>query len=297
MLFNLVSNAIKFTDAGEVTLSVEAEGIGGGGSRGRIGLRFEVSDSGIGMSAEQSQKLFQPFMQAESSTSRRYGGTGLGLSISKKIVELMGGEMGVDSRPGEGSTFWFTLVLEAGDEAERNSEVFGGPGTAFPETISDTGLRILLAEDNHINQKVIASLLKPLNCALDIVDNGRDAVRAVLRADYDVVLMDVQMPEMDGLAATREIRSLPGRVSKIPIIAITANAMKGDRERYIGGGMDDYISKPLDPYGLFTAIARHTGGAPDSQAARPSASGSRHSQPLSDGEKGDALDFIDRLGN
>ena len=289
VLFNLISNAIKFTDRGEVTLSVDAEG-----ASGRVKLRFEVSDSGIGISPEQLEKLFQPFVQADRSTTRRFGGSGLGLSISKKIVELMGGEMGVESRLGEGSTFWFTVSLETGDRSSRDAGVSGALRTARSETDLETGLRILLAEDNHINQKVIASLLKPLDCELDIVGNGRDAVRAVLRADYDVVLMDIQMPEMDGLAATREIRSLPGRVSKIPIIAITANAMKGDRERYIGGGMDDYVSKPLDPYGLFTAIARNTSTPAENAATGPMKHVSRREEvPMSDGDTRDAIDSIE----
>ena len=268
VLFNLIDNAIKFTDEGEVSVQVDAR------SRddGQVELRFEVRDSGIGLTAEQRENLFQPFTQADSTTTRKYGGTGLGLSISKQFVELMGGEMGLRSKPGEGSTFWFTIVGERGEATDKLDDLASEGCDTAPEAIEASRKQVLIVEDNHINQKVILSLLRPANCDLDIAENGKEAVEAVQRKHYDLVLMDVQMPLMDGPTATREIRSLPGAVADVPIVAITANAMKGDREKYLEAGMNDYVSKPIDRQALFAALERHanitTSADPGASAAK-----------------------------
>ena len=249
VLFNLIGNAIKFTEKGGVTVVVSRP------EDDPSRLLFRVTDSGVGITEEQTQRLFNPFQQADSSTTRRFGGTGLGLAISKSFVEMMGGEIGVDSRPGEGSTFWFTIAAPPVRPEDIGADEEAGARCAAAPQI-ERQLSILAAEDNHLNQMVLRSLLKPLNCALDIVDNGLEAVAAVEAKRYDVVLMDVQMPEMDGPTATGTIRALPSAASQVPIIALTANAMKGDRERYLASGMNDYVSKPINPQELFGAILR-----------------------------------------
>ena len=268
VLFNLIDNAIKFTGSGDVVVQVD------GRTRDdeRIELRFTVRDSGIGLTAEQRSNLFRPFSQADSTTTRKYGGTGLGLSISKQLVELMGGEMGLDSAPDEGSTFWFTIVGERGETSDKRDDLFSDARPPSPDAPGASRLRILVAEDNHINQKVIKSLLRSLKGEIDIAENGLEAVQAVQRKDYDIVLMDVQMPEMDGPTATREIRALTGAVANIPIIAITANAMKGDREKYLAAGMNDYVSKPIDRGVLFAALQRHANISAPARQNAPAAS-------------------------
>jgi two-component system, sensor histidine kinase and response regulator len=393
VLINLIGNAIKFTERGEVVITVEMAQEGSND----VELRVAVRDSGVGITAEARSRLFQPFSQADSSTTRRFGGTGLGLAICRRLVELMGGEIGVESEPGQGSTFRFTVrlqrVLAGADDAEAKAgglrgarilivddnatnrlflreqlRVWGveadvapdGPialerlhaaaaaGTVHqvalldmqmpgmdgltlarairahpdlagvkllllsswteaghsvdvqaagidarlpkpvrssrllaqliallgrdsaeapisPRPTADVGLpspstrsaRILVAEDNAVNQKLIARLLEKKGHRVDVVANGREAVDAVTRVGYDLVLMDVQMPEMDGLEATREIRATDRPdVARIPIIALTANAMQGDQERCLSAGMDDYLSKPVKPADLTSALDR-----------------------------------------
>jgi hypothetical protein len=250
VLYNLVGNAVKFTAEGRVDLRVQEVSH----NDATVTLRFEVRDSGIGLTAEQIEKLFQPFSQADGSTARKYGGTGLGLTICKTFVELLGGEIGVESVPGEGSTFWFTLKPRRGDPRRLKkgmSETEPGPQR---EIGHDRTLRILVAEDNAINQKIVSGFLAPLNCQLDFVKNGLEAVASVTRSNYDLILMDVHMPEMDGLTATEKIRALPGPMAGIPIIALTANAMQGDRQKYLRAGMNDYVAKPIDQRELHRAI-------------------------------------------
>ena len=404
VLLNLVGNAVKFTENGTVAIeaSVAINVMAVSDRHGTVLVRFEVADTGIGIEASVRAKLFEPFTQADSSTSRRFGGTGLGLAISKQLVELMGGEIGVDSTPGAGSTFWFTVPLskvlsDAGrpaptaedglaglrvlvvDDTELNRQIFrkqfeawglnvvtvagaesamtaleiaaqGGnpfdiavvdywmpeqdgedlgrrirgvpalastklvlatssgmqdeatrakeagfdaylikpvrqsvmfdclaslsgrvtlaPGGCAPARPAEPaepaegaaavqGLRVLLAEDNQVNQMLATVMLQKEGHHVDVAHNGIEAVAAVRSLPYDLVLMDVNMPEMDGLEATAQIRALPRAQGKIPIIAMTANAMKGDRESYLAAGMDDYVSKPIDKNRLFAAIARH----------------------------------------
>ncbi len=259
VLTNLVGNAIKFTERGEVTLYTALESQGDGTAT----IRFAVSDTGIGIRPEQIAALFSPFVQADASTTRRYGGTGLGLAICKQLVEMMQGTIGVDSREGRGSTFWFTAVLQlepANQQqlpGEREDRRFGTPrGTARIRTDA----RILVAEDNATNREVVLVQLQKLGYRADAVSNGAEAVEALKRGDalhpggYDLVLMDCEMPVMDGFEATRRIRESiqPG----IPIIAVTADAMSGDRDRCLSKGMNDYISKPVDLGQLADVLAR-----------------------------------------
>ena len=250
ILLNLVGNAVKFTEQGSVTISASHRMLDGE----TLELRCEVRDTGIGFPADIQGSLFTRFTQADSSTSRKYGGTGLGLSICKQLTELMGGTIGVESTLGEGSTFWFTIRCKLGEPTY-------GAGTDQESQATDAigALRILVAEDNHVNQMLITALLGKAGHHAEVVANGLEAVQAVQATPYDLVLMDVQMPEMDGLTATKEIRRLIGKVRDIPIIALTANAMAGHREEYLAAGMDDYVSKPLEPAALFEAIARACG--------------------------------------
>ncbi|MEW5729044.1 MAG: ATP-binding protein [Pseudomonadota bacterium] len=241
VLLNLVGNAVKFTQAGGVTVTVAPAG------DGRVG--FAVTDTGIGIPPDALDKLFGAFSQVDGSIARRFGGTGLGLAISRRLVEAMGGAITVASEPGKGSTFAFQLPLPATTQ----------PPAASPDALPEVApLRILLAEDNPVNQMVAVKLLSRHGHLIDVAANGADAVAAVARADYDLVLMDMQMPDLDGLQATARIRALPGEKGLTPIVAMTANAMAGDRERCLAAGMDDYVSKPVDIpklMGILAAIA------------------------------------------
>jgi len=250
VLINLLSNAVKFTSSGEVGLQVEA-------IPGSDLLRFIVSDTGIGISPAVQDRLFQPFVQADVSITRRFGGTGLGLAISQKLVELMGGRIGVASQSGRGSTFFFTAHLPTVDSPVGSlDQVYGEPTPIDSSQQSASGTtpcespRILVVEDNAVNQRVILLLLANLGHQAHLVADGSQALAALQEAAYDVVLMDQQMPVMDGLAAPREIRRRqaagePGFAGPLRIVAMTANAMQGDREVCLEAGMDDYLAKPL----------------------------------------------------
>jgi PAS domain S-box-containing protein len=252
VLINIVGNAIKFTETGGVVIELSH------GRRGRddVLLRFDVRDTGIGIDAEHQELVFEKFTQADATTTRRFGGTGLGLAICKDLVALLGGEIGVESEIGEGANFWFTVTV--GKPASPQPEVMSGrmPEYQPDEVARKRALRILLAEDNQINQEIAIAHLEEQGYLVDIVENGVEAVQAIRDGAYDVILMDVHMPVMDGLVATTEIRRLPNQKSGIPIIALTANAMVGDREKYIAAGMDDYASKPFDPVQLCAMIER-----------------------------------------
>jgi PAS domain S-box-containing protein len=278
ILVNLGGNAVKFTAQGKIVIraSLECE------DERNATIHFSVSDTGIGIPADRKDILFTPFTQVEDSTTRKYGGTGLGLAISKQLAELMGGRIGAESQEGKGSTFWFTAVFEkqpAGpvsiDEALTEIEgvkvVVAGQGDRFGEgaversaagpAISEKGkrkIRILVAEDNPINQKVAQATLRKMGLQADVVANGQEAVNALQTIPYDLVLMDCQMPEMDGFEATRSIR-LEGSKAlnpRIPIIAMTAFAMQGDREKCIQAGMSDFIGKPVQQRELVKMLAR-----------------------------------------
>jgi PAS domain S-box-containing protein len=256
VLINLVNNAIKFTERGEVIVRVEKESE----TSSNVFLRFSVSDTGIGISENLQSSLFQPFIQADGSTTRKYGGTGLGLAISKQLVDRMGGKLGVTSTLGKGSTFSFTAnfekqIVNATRTEDKPVVVVNSVPAITAERMGPQRL-ILIAEDNMINQKVADRQLQKLGYRADAVANGREAVDALSRIPYDLILMDCQMPEMDGYEATAEIRRREGGVRHTPIVAMTANALEGDREKCIAAGMDDYISKPVKTEDLARMLDR-----------------------------------------
>jgi len=249
-LLNYLSNAIKFTERGGITLRALVLEDG----EHDLLARFEVNDTGIGITAEQASRLFAAFEQADSSTTRKYGGTGLGLSITRGIARLMGGEVGVASEPGRGSTFWFTAHL--GKSAAHMLPRQPAPISAEQTLIGEhAGTRVLLAEDNPINQEVALELLRDTGLRVDLAENGRVAVERARQTAYALILMDMQMPEMDGLEATRAIRRLDG-YQTTPILAMTANAFSEDRQRCLDAGMNDHVPKPVDPATLFTALLK-----------------------------------------
>ncbi len=240
IIINLMNNAIKFTKKGSITLEIEKTKQ----VNNKIHLLFRIIDTGTGISEEGQKRLFQEFSQADISITRKYGGTGLGLIISKKLSKLMDGEIGVESKIGTGSTFWFTVVLETGSEIKKESEK---KPMKEKQEISKK-LSILVAEDNVINQKVAMINLKQLGHNVEIAVNGKMAVDMYNKNKYDLILMDIQMPVLDGIEATKEIRKIEkeNNVSdKIKIVAITANAMKEDKNKCLSAGMDDYITKPF----------------------------------------------------
>jgi CheY-like chemotaxis protein len=246
ILNNLLSNAIKFNEKGEIRLRADLQVI----SSSETMLAFEVVDTGIGIKECAMQKLFQSFSQADTSTTRRFGGTGLGLSICKGLAQLMKGEIGVKSRPGEGSTFWLKIPFQIGEKPAQRRETSLRPGL-----IQKAAQRMLVVDDNPINQKVAILILQKLGQYADGVANGSEALKILERIPYNLILMDCQMPEMDGFETTRRIRSHQvENLRKIPIIAMTANAIKGDREKCIESGMNDYVAKPLRLDELCAAI-------------------------------------------
>ncbi len=283
VLVNLVGNGIKFTQRGEVGIQVQC--VRRDESHAR--LRFEVRDSGVGIGPEDQKRLFQPFTQLDGTAVRKHGGTGLGLAISRRIVELLGGTIGVQSTPGCGAVFWFEVEAEVAQpeppeidhtySAERRAA--GVQKSLVPSGRSSATkkpLRILVAEDHDINRRLTAVMLEKLGHRADFAGNGSEAVEAWERFAYDVILMDWQMPEMDGFEATREIRrrevALPsGQRPSVQIIALTANALTGDRERCLAAGMDDYISKPVRIEALQEALDGLARDAGADEAAEDSA--------------------------
>jgi len=260
ILVNFASNAVKFTERGGITLIVRKLNESADG----IAIRFAVADTGIGVSPEQQSRIFNAFEQGDSSTTKQYGGTGLGLAISQRLAELMGGRVGVDSELGQGSTFWLelTLLKARNDAPAESTPMLADSVAATDESRWDhlanalrrrRSKRVLLVEDNLVNQEVALDLLGEVGLQIDLAENGQQAVERVQKQDYDLVLMDMQMPVLDGIGATRLIRALPGRAS-LPIIAMTANAFAEDRQRCLAAGMNDHVAKPVSGELLYETL-------------------------------------------
>ena len=249
VLTNLIGNAIKFTEHGEARLTVQQTHE----RDGKTGLRFSVRDTGIGIPPEAQRNLFQPFTQADGSITRRYGGTGLGLSIARQLVALMEGTMGFESTPGVGSVFWFQLDLLRGESIPPPDPAPSGRAARPPQN-----QRLLVADDNEMNRIVVRAMLGQWGYRVDLVEDGREALTRLAEVRYDALLIDCQMPDIDGYEATRRIRAgtEPGIDPKIPIIALTAYAMADDRQKCLDAGMDDFLSKPLRAPDLQAVLAR-----------------------------------------
>ncbi|WP_434515256.1 PhnD/SsuA/transferrin family substrate-binding protein [Dechloromonas sp. ARDL1] len=251
ILINLGSNAIKFTERG----SVHIRGCLLDEHEDNLLVRFEVEDTGIGIATADQERLFSAFVQADDSITRKYGGSGLGLAISKRLVQMMGGDIGVNSEPGKGSTFWFTTRLEKNLAVDEMGCVAEGPSAEIALNTSFAGTRVLLAEDEPINQEVSICLLEAVGLQVDLACDGVEAVDKALAVDYAVILMDMMMPRLDGLGATRAIREAADR-RHTPIIAMTANAFAEDQERCLAAGMSDFMSKPVAPDQLYAKLLK-----------------------------------------
>lgn len=251
ILFNLTGNAIKFTEQGDITVRAEiAES-----QPDFLRLRFAIEDTGIGIATDDQKRLFEAFEQADGSTSRQYGGTGLGLAICKSLARLMDGDIGVLSRPGLGSTFWFTARLPVAGTSAATATATPAPSAEDLLRQQHGGRRVLLVEDEPVNQEVASGLLEEAGIVVDVAGNGEQAVECCRRCSYDLILMDIQMPVLNGIDATRRIRTLPGH-SETPILAMTANVFEQDRQDCRAAGMNDHIAKPVDPESLFSALLR-----------------------------------------
>jgi len=276
VLMNLAGNAIKFTDTGNVVIAVTTSTTGTDADIESVEARFEVRDTGIGIPPDVQATLFDSFTQADASTSRRYGGTGLGLAISRRLVELMGGTIAVNSAPGRGSTFSFNLPLRRADDRVSPHPGRGGaPQSETTGSESDKGLRlpgemrILVADDHEVNQLLATLLLEKAGYRVDVVADGAEVIAAVSRGHYDAVLMDCQMPVIDGYAAAAEIRRREAGATRIPIIAVTASVLKGDAERALAAGMDAHIAKPIDRQELYGALTRLLSGTDRASTTGP----------------------------
>jgi len=251
ILLNLLGNAVKFTDTGEIGVSMLTLPMG---APGKAWLEIAVRDTGIGIPRDVLPQLFRPFAQADTSISRRFGGTGLGLAISRRLANLMGGDIAVQSRLGEGSLFTVGVPLDLAEAPQADVAV---SAPSLQDAARGTPLKLLLAEDNPVNQKVAAAMLRKFGHAVTVVADGYEALEAVRHTDWDLVLMDVQMPGLDGLEATRRIRALDGPRAGVPVVALTANALKGDDQRCLEAGMNGYLAKPIEPVKLAETLRRY----------------------------------------
>jgi CheY-like chemotaxis protein len=251
ILLNLTGNAIKFTEQGAITVRARLVTE----STTDVQLRFEVQDTGIGISSEDQKRLFTAFEQADGSMTRKYGGTGLGLAISKRLAKLMGGDVGVASQVGQGSTFWFTVRLGKATDAVSPAPTFSQDSAETRLKTQFGGTHLLLAEDEPVNQEVSKGLLEDVGLVVDVAEDGAVAVALAKRHHYALILMDMQMPKLNGLDATRQIRTLPG-YEHTPILAMTANAFGEDRQICLDAGMNAHIAKPVDPVLLFETLLK-----------------------------------------
>jgi len=300
VLINMTNNAIKFTDTGEIIIATKLISM----DENRVKLHFAVRDTGIGLTLEQIDGLFRPFTQADASTTRDYGGTGLGLTICKRFVEMMNGDISVASQPGQGSVFTFTAEFGQRTAKKRKRLLpsqelveLQVPETDAADLAMIKNASVLLVEDNDINQQVATELLEQAGIVVTIAANGREAVKAIGQAQYDLIFMDLQMPKMDGYEASRAIRR-NARLRDVPIIAMTAHAMSGIREKCLAAGMDDHLSKPIDPLELTAVLVRwirpKDRGTP---ASPPVESKKKHAQDLPEQIPGfDITDALERLG-
>lgn len=256
-LLNLAGNSVKFTDQGSIVIRVRQQET----QNKQILVRVEVEDRGIGIPSEDLARLFAPFEQVDASISRRHGGTGLGLVITRRLAKIMGGEAGGESLPGKGSTFWFTVLLKPSAPSNQTlklSQINMSAGEELKRNF--TGTRLLVVEDEPINQEVATILLNDVGMDVTVANNGLEAVTLATHQQFSLVLMDMQMPKMDGLEATRRIRKLPGW-EVVPVVAMTANAFAEDRRHCLEAGMNDFITKPFDPekfYGLLLTWLRNS---------------------------------------
>jgi PAS domain S-box-containing protein len=294
ILVNLLSNAVKFTSRGSVVLRCDV--LAQGGSEWTI--RFAVRDTGVGISAEAQERLFSPFEQADGSTTRRFGGTGLGLSIARELAQLMGGAVGVESELGRGSVFWFTARLQAAGAKEPGAPTPSEAVVAnrsVEQTLKDRhhDARVLIADDNLINQELATELLRLVDLQVEVADNGRIAVDMARRGAYDMILMDMQMPEMDGLEATRLIRTVPD-LDATPIVAMTASAFGADRDACLAAGMNDHIGKPVNPATLYEKMLRWLDESRKAPRAQP-VDAPVPPQPPAAPQPTDVLDSIEAL--
>jgi CheY-like chemotaxis protein/anti-sigma regulatory factor (Ser/Thr protein kinase) len=268
VLFNLVGNALKFTEQGGVVVRLSQQPL----AEGRVQLRLEVEDTGIGIPADALPALFDRFTQADATAARRHGGSGLGLAITREVVQRMGGQIHVQTEPGRGSCFTVTLPCEQAPAPDRpeapatapqpGHSLAESPDAPAPAGAVRRSLRILVAEDHAVNQLLIDAMLQRLGHQATLVSDGQLALEQARDGGWDVVLMDMQMPQLDGLSATRAIRALAGPAARVPIVAMTANARPEDRQACLEAGMDDYITKPIDMADLQAALSRATAARP-----------------------------------